>query len=171
VAILESSDKVLIESAVQLYRERFSKIGLYENTVYANVTKMLDELRALSCNLFVATSKAEIYAEKILRHFSLDSYFTKIHGSDLEGRFDDKSELLRELIKKHNLNSEETIMIGDRKHDAIAAKKNGILSLGVTYGYGSREELEEAKVDCICENPLEIATFIRESWKYQITAI
>ena len=160
-AIFDSTDKILIESAVAFYRERFSDVGLYENTVYADVVNMLDELKSHSYSLFVATSKVEAYAEKILQHFSLDSYFIKIRGSQPDGRFDDKSNLLNDLVKTHNLSPNQIIMVGDRKHDIVAAKKNSVLSLGITYGYGSMKELEEAKADYICHSPLGVVEIVK----------
>ncbi len=159
-AICNSSDEDLIERAVSLYRERFSTIGLFENTVYADVPQMLAELQAMSYRLFVATSKPKVYAEKILQHFSLGRYFVEIHGNELDGRLDDKAELIRELLEKHMLSSNETIMVGDRKHDVIAAKRNAVSSLGVTYGYGSKAELVEAGVERFCHKPLEIVSQI-----------
>ena len=161
-AICNSADEVLIERAVSLYRERFSTIGLFENTVYADVPQMLAELRAMSYRLFVATSKPKVYAEKILQHFSLESYFVEIHGNELDGRLDDKAELVRELLEQHTLSPDETMMVGDRKHDVIAARRNAVSSLGVTYGYGSKEELIEAGVERFCHQPLEIVSQIKE---------
>jgi phosphoglycolate phosphatase len=121
---------------------------------------MLIELRSKAYQLFVATSKPQVFAEKILRHFSLADHFIEIHGNDLEGRLDDKAELLRELLERRELRAEETIMVGDRKHDVIAAKRNGVMSLGVTYGYGTKDELVEAGVDYLCHSPLEVVSQI-----------
>jgi phosphoglycolate phosphatase len=160
VSVCKSSDAQLVERAVAVFRERFSTIGLFENTPYADVAQMLMELNAKSYRLFVATSKPQVFAEKILRHFLLADHFIEIHGNDLEGRLDDKAELLRELLERRQLRTEETIMVGDRKHDVIAAKRNGVLSLGVTYGYGSREELVETGVDYVCSNPSGVAAQI-----------
>ena len=162
IAICNSSDEVLIERAVALYRERFSTVGLFENTVYADVPQMLAELQAMSYRLFVATSKPEVYAEKILQHFSLAGYFVEIHGNELDGRLDDKAELLRELLEQHRLSPDETMMVGDRKHDVIAAQRNAVSTLGVTYGYGSAEELIEAGAERLCHQPLEIVSQIRK---------
>ena len=161
-AICDSSDEVLIERAVALYRERFSTIGLFENTVYADVPQMLAQLQAMSYRLFVATSKPKVYAEKILEHFSLAGYFVEIHGNELDGRLDDKAELIRELLEQHTLSSAETMMVGDRKHDVIAARRNAVATLGVTYGYGSKEELIEAGVERLCRQPLEIVSQIKK---------
>ena len=152
-SICNSADGDLVERAVAVFRQRFSTVGLFENTPYPGVFEMLTDLNSGSYNLYVATSKPQVYAEKILNHFSLADHFIEIHGNDLEGRLDDKAELLSELLIRRNLNPEESIMVGDRKHDVIAAKKNGVRSLAVTYGYGSREELVEAGADYICETP------------------
>ena len=159
-SVCKSSDAHLIERAVAVFRERFSTIGLFENAPYADVSQMLIELNSKSYRLFVATSKVQVFAERILRHFSLAEHFVEIHGNDLEGSLDDKADLLKELLERRELRPEETIMVGDRKHDVIAAKKNGILSLGVTYGYGSRDELVEAGADYLCDAPLKVVAHI-----------
>jgi phosphoglycolate phosphatase len=158
-SICNSSDEVLVERAIGVFRERFSTIGLFENTPYNQVSQMLSELQG-RYKLFVATSKPQIYAERILAHFSLADHFVEIHGNDLDGRLDDKADLVKELIDRRELVPEETIMVGDRKHDVIAAQKNRVTSLGVTYGYGSRDELLQAGVEYICGAPLEVVKVI-----------
>lgn len=160
--VLQTSDTVLIEKAVSVYRNRFDETGWLENSVYADVPEMLSSLRADGYNLFVATSKDENAARKILVHFELNQHFTEVAGSDPHGRLADKALLISELARRHNLIAEETIMVGDRKHDIIAARQNGIFALGVTYGYGSLEELNEAKADYLCDNAAEISAFIEK---------
>jgi phosphoglycolate phosphatase len=163
VAICRSDESELIERAIALYRERFSTIGLYENTVYAGVPEMLSGLRGLSLDLFVATSKPEVYARWIIEHFAFDSYFTDVRGTELGGRLDNKADLLHELLESQGLRPDEAIMVGDRKHDVLAARAHGIRSVGVTYGYGSLEELQEAGADVICDSPLAVLEYIREA--------
>jgi phosphoglycolate phosphatase len=160
VSICNSSDEVFIERAVEVFRERFSTKGLLENAPYPEVSQMLTHLS--SYQLYVATSKPQVYAEKILKHFNLADHFIEIHGNDLAGRLDDKAELVRELLERRGLVPRETIMVGDRKHDVIAAKKNGVASLGVAYGYGSKAELVEAGVDYLCESPADVVSQIIE---------
>ena len=159
VSVCNSSDQELIERAVAIFRERFSTIGLFENTPYPEVPPMLSRLQS-DYRLFVATSKPQVYAEKILNHFLLSDHFVEIHGNDLEGRLDDKAELVKELLDRRNLDPNETIMVGDRMHDIVAATKNEMMSLGVTYGYGSQEELVDAGVHYLCGSPLEVAAQI-----------
>jgi phosphoglycolate phosphatase len=160
-AICRSDDGELIERAIELYRERFSTIGLFENAVYDGVPEMLSGLRDLSYNLFVATSKPEVYARRIVEHFAFDSYFTDVRGNELGGRLDNKADLLHELLQAQGLSPDETVMVGDRKHDVLAAQAHGIRSVGVTYGYGSLEELQDAGADVICDSPLAVLEYIR----------
>ena len=160
VSICNSADKAFIERAITVFRERFSTVGLFENSPYPEVPYMLECLNSCSYRLFVATSKPQVFAERILQHFSLSDHFEEIHGNDLEGRLDDKAELVRELLVNRGLDPKETIMVGDRKHDVIAAKTNGLVSVGVTYGYGSGEELIDAGVDYLCHSPGEIVSLL-----------
>jgi phosphoglycolate phosphatase len=160
-ALFDSPDEALIERAVTIYRERFATVGLYENRVYLGVPEMLTELRSSACDLFIATSKVSVYARRILEHFALDGHFVAIHGSEMNGRLDDKAHLLDELIRQHRLDPAATIMVGDRRQDIIAAKANGVQSVGVTYGYGSRGELETAGADGICDTPAQIIAAVR----------
>jgi phosphoglycolate phosphatase len=137
---------------------RFSETGIYENEVYDGVPEMLADLRASSHRLFVATAKPLVFTEKIMKHFRLSNYFEGIYGSELNGKLDNKVELIRHILKNAELSPGETLMIGDRMYDIRGARENGCMSLGVTYGYGSEGELESAGADLICHSPQEIAT-------------
>ena len=160
ISLFKSADPVLIERAIAIFRERFSTVGLFENIPYSEVPSMLQQLNSGSYRLFVATSKPQVFAQRILQHFGLADHFEEICGNDLEGSLDDKAELLRELLMNRSLDPTETVMVGDRKHDIIAAKRNGLISIGVTYGYGSPSELTDAGVDYLCDNPTEVASAI-----------
>ncbi len=160
--LCRTSDSALIERAITLYRERFSTIGLYENELYPGITEMLDALQQSGHRLFVATSKPQIFAEKVLEHFSLARYFTAVHGSELAGgRLDDKAVLVGELVGTHRLNPAETAMVGDRKYDILAARASSLRSVGVTYGYGSREELLEEGADHLADSPSDVGAIFR----------
>jgi phosphoglycolate phosphatase len=164
-ALLKSNDVEPVETAVRFYRERFSAIGLYENELYAGVPLMLESLRAASLRLFVATSKVGIYAERILAHFGIARFFDGVYGSTLDGRFDDKAELLSHLLDRESLAATETVMVGDREHDVFAARHNRILALGITYGYGTRRELTAAGADALCDSPAGIVDFLLQRLK------
>src|SRR5205085_1623985 len=159
--IMKTADEELIEEALRIFRVRFSEIGLFENEVFAGVPEMLAALRASSRRLFIATSKPLVFTERILNHFGLTEYFDGIYGSQLNGTLDNKGELIGHVIKSASLTSDETLMVGDRMYDILGARENGCLSIGVTYGYGSEEELRSAGADLICESPREIAEHFR----------
>lgn len=159
--LLRSDDAQLIEKAVAAYRERFASVGLYENEVYAGVPEMLADLRDVGFNLYVATSKPLAYALRVLRHFSLASHFNDVQGNTLDGRLDDKAHLVRELVARNKLSAGETLMVGDRHHDVTAAKRNRLRCVGVTYGYGHREELAAAGTDHIVDSPAAVSELIK----------
>jgi phosphoglycolate phosphatase len=137
--------------AVRYYREYFSVKGMYENKLYDGVPAVLQALKERKKRCFLATSKPKMYAKIILQHFDIEGYFEYVAGSNLDGYLSEKEDLIRHVLEKCELAREETVMIGDRKYDIIGAKKNGIASAGVLYGYGGRGELEEEGADWVCE--------------------
>jgi phosphoglycolate phosphatase len=148
------------DRAVALYRERFSDIGLYENGVYDGIDEVLTALRASGHRLFVATSKAHVYAERIIDHFGLRGHFERVFGAELDGTRADKSHLLEYALKEVAVDPAKTLMIGDRRHDMVGAKNNGMKGIGVLYGYGSRDELLEAGAHHVCATPGAILGYI-----------
>ena len=141
------------DRAVSLYRERFSDVGLYENGVYDGIGDVLTKLRTSGHRLFVATSKPHVFAERIIDHFGLRNHFERVFGSELDGTRVDKSHLLEYALKEVSVDPSQTLMIGDRSHDMVGAKNNGMRGIGVLYGYGSRDELLEAGAHHVCATP------------------
>ncbi len=154
-------DRSQAESALQLYRERFGKTGMYENEVYPDIPETLTELRRMGYRLFVATSKPTVYAVPILEHFGLSKYFDEIYGSELDGTRSDKSELLAWLQGKESLDPSTTTMVGDRRHDVIGGRDNGMATVGVLYGYGTKQEFLDAGADSFCSSPDEVLALFR----------
>lgn len=155
--ILKTTDEAIIERAVSFYRERFSESGMFENEVFAGVPEMLASLQASRKRLFVATSKVQIYTERILSHFNLSGYFDGVYGSEMDGRLGNKADLIRHILASESLAPAETLMVGDRKYDITGAKENLCVAAGVTYGYGSAEELMKAGADYLCHSPRDVA--------------
>jgi phosphoglycolate phosphatase len=146
--------------AVTYYRERFSDVGLYENGVYDGIGEVLTSLCASGHRLFVATSKPHVFAERIIDHFGLRDHFERVFGSELDGTRVDKSHLLEYALKQASVDPAKTLMIGDRSHDMVGAKNNGMKGIGVLYGYGSRDELLEAGAHHVCATPGAILSCI-----------
>jgi phosphoglycolate phosphatase len=136
--------------AIEYYREYYSEKGIYENKLYQGIDIVLQELNNKNINCIVATSKLEKYAIKVLQYFNIKKYFRYVVGSNLEGTLSVKEDIIKHIIEKYKLEKKKTIMVGDRKYDIDGANKNGIASIGVLYGYGTKEEIERAKPTYIC---------------------
>jgi phosphoglycolate phosphatase len=153
-------DKENTEIGKKYYREYFSEKGLYENTLYEGIEKLLKELNDRNKICILATSKPIVFAEKIIKYFNIDNYFKHTVGGNLEGTFVEKEDIIKHIMENYNLEKSKTIMVGDRKYDIIGAKRNGIKSIGVLYGYGNREELEKEKPEYIINNAMEILEIV-----------
>lgn len=146
--------------AVEYYRERYAPIGIFENGVYDGVIKMLSCLKEKGYILAVATSKPKIYSEKICEKYGISEYITYLSGSELDGRNTDKAAVIKNAMEHLGASKDNTIMIGDRVYDLDGAKANGIRSIAVSYGYGSDDELKNAKE--IAASPMEIIEAIEK---------
>ena len=151
-SVRHKMDKAGVDSAIKYYREYYSVKGLYENFLYKGIEEMLSELNSNGKTLFLVTVKPTKFAGDILAHFKIDKYFQNIYGSDLTSQNKTKEVLIRNLLENEKIDPAGCVMVGDRSYDIKGAKHNGIRSIAVTYGYGSKEELEEAKPDYIINN-------------------
>jgi len=162
--LLETEDAATIGKAIQLYRERYTTVGKFENRVIDGIPQTLEALADAGYRLIVATSKPRSYTLDILDHFDLARHFDAVHGSELDGRNSEKTDLIRHIIVQETVEPATTIMIGDRLHDIVGANANKIASIGVLWGYGDRSELEAAGADRIAERPEDLPALV-ESMK------
>ncbi len=146
--------------AVEVYREYFRVKGLFENEVYPHVPQMLDALKKAEKTLLVASSKPEEFVLTILKHFDLLPYFDFVGGASMDEIRSKKEDVLRYVIEKANVDPKTAIMVGDRKFDIQGAHAFGLDAVGVTYGYGSLEELTEAKPEYLVNAPEEISLLL-----------
>ena len=158
--LLGTSDEAQIRAAVAAYRRRFSEQGIFENRLYSEVPSGLCALRAAGHRLWVVTSKPEVYARRIVAHFGLDCYFHKVYGSELSGERANKTELIRYVLQQEKLPARSVLMIGDREHDILGARANGMGAVGVTWGYGSRAELEAANPQAVVSSMAELVEYV-----------
>lgn len=148
--------------AVSFYREYFGVTGLFENEVYDGIVSVLETLRERGLHLLVATSKPEEYSVRILEKFDLIKYFDFVCGATMSGSRVKKADIIAYALESAGVKDKsEVLMVGDRHHDIDGAKINGLASMGVTYGYGDRAELEEAGADYIIDSPEEILDYAR----------
>jgi phosphoglycolate phosphatase len=139
--------------AIRHYRTYFEASGMLDNIAFEGVGELLAHLNEAGKVLAVATSKPTPFAVKILAHFELAHYFKVIMGSNLDGTRTHKDEVIEATLAALNMPPRsEVIMIGDREHDIIGAHKKGLKCVGVTYGYGDKEELDRAGADWIVDD-------------------
>lgn len=150
-------DEETARRAVEIYRERYAAIGIYENRPYDGVRELLEFLNGKGYILAVASSKPERFVLQVLEHFELDGYFREIVGSELDGRRTKKSDVIEETLQRLGFANkrEQVLMIGDKEHDVIGARDAGLECVAVSYGYGTMMELTAAE-------PLKIVRTVEE---------
>ena len=147
--------------AVDIYREYFAPKGIFENTLFNGIPEMLTSLKNAGKRIALATSKPEIFARQILEHFDLAKYFDLVVGSNLDGSLTDKSEVVALVLKRMNkVDLSRTAMVGDRSHDIIGGVKNGLYPVGVSFGYGSIDELKNSGAKYIANSVEELTNFL-----------
>jgi len=148
--------------ALTYYREYYSDKGIFENELFPGIIPLLEKLTNDKKTIYMATSKPTVYAKEIARHFRIGHYFRSIYGSNIDGSRSDKTEIIKYLMATENIDPAQTIMIGDRKHDMIGAKNNGIDSIGVVYGYGGEQEMKETDPTYIIHTTGDLYRFFEQ---------
>ena len=148
--------------AVSYYREYFAPYGLYQNAVYSGIPELLETLKARGTKIVLATSKPEKFALEILRHFDLAKYFDLAFGATMDEKRNKKDAVIAYALSQGNIDPQDAVMIGDRVYDIEGGHKNGLVSVGVLWGYGDRAELEDAGADEMAESVSELEKILLE---------
>ena len=147
--------------AIDYYREYFRHKGIFENMVYEGIEDMLRRFHADGKRVVLATSKPEKFAVRILEHFELKKYFTVVAGASMDSSRSKKGDVIAYALSMcGDIDKSTAVMVGDREHDIIGAKENGLSSMGVLYGYGNETELKNAGADYIAATPADILRLI-----------
>lgn len=157
-------DEEKATEGIKVFREYYEEKGMFENSLYDGIVDVLKALKKSGKELIVATSKPEVHAKKILEHFNVDKYFTIIAGADFEETRVKKGDVIKYALDNFRntlndnevLNLSQVIMIGDREHDIIGAKENGLKCIGVLYGYGTPVELTQTRAFKVVKTPEEL---------------
>ncbi|MBQ3063058.1 MAG: HAD family hydrolase [Clostridia bacterium] len=148
--------------AVGHYRVYFSQKGIFENAVFDGVPEMLEKLKSKGKIISLCTSKPEIYARQILEHFDLIKYFDHICGATMDGTRSLKTDVVTYAVETCGITDKsEAVMVGDRHHDIEGGKANGLPTVGVLFGYGSREELTGAGADMLASTVSELYDILK----------
>lgn len=150
-------DEDQVKEAVRIYREHYNGGGIYKCRLYDGMENVLKSLKLNDFTVCVATSKPQVMAEKILNYFGLTEYLDTICGAELDGSRSDKIELINTALKRVGFTDKnKVVMVGDRFYDIKGAIGAGIHSIGVTYGFGTKEELIEGGAEYIVDAPEDI---------------
>jgi phosphoglycolate phosphatase len=161
--MLGTEDPDIIRAAVTAYREHFTSVGILENRPYPQIPESLNSLRGLGYVLYVVTSKPRVYAVRIVEHFDLAKHFTSVYGPALDDLNGEKATLIRTALTNEGIDSSAATMVGDRGEDVRGARENGVGAIGVTWGFGTPEELKDA--DRIVHSPSELVGWASEHLK------
>ncbi len=153
---LLGGDRARAADGVAAYRARYGTLGLYENEVYPGIPELLARLVADGRTLVLATSKPRVFAARILDHFGLTGFFRAVHGSELDGTRVHKTDLLPWILAEEALDAATTVMVGDREHDVLGARAARVATIGVTWGFGSRDELTTAGARALVDTPADL---------------
>ncbi len=163
-ALIDSFKKFGVEDpdrALELYREKYTSGGLFENSVYAGIPEALGKLKGDGFELHIATAKPHAYARKITSHFGLSKFFTNEFGPELDGTRNNKGDLLAYALEQTGIDAANSVMIGDRIHDIKAARFVGMRVIGVTWGYGTTDETDQA--DYLCHSPFDLPAIVTQA--------
>lgn len=146
-----------IDEAAIAYRRHYGETGLLGSELYPGISGAIEAIRRAGLRIYLATSKREIFARRILENLNLAAYFDCIYGSIPGGELDHKPELLAHILSNHGISPSHSLMVGDRRHDIVGAHAVGMRGLGALWGYGSREEVEAAGADRLVERTVDLA--------------
>ena len=143
--------------AVEYFREFYGENGWYQNVPYDGVLEMMAELDKLGKRMYIATSKLEKYAVKIVEHFEMDKYIIQLKGADYHAKKATKTQIIFDVLTTQQLiPSKEIAMVGDTVYDMEGGKENGLSTIAVGYGFGKENELKATQPDFFIEDVEEL---------------
>jgi phosphoglycolate phosphatase len=158
--LLRSYGDDRVGEAVTAYRHHYGESGLLGSEPYPGIIGALQEMRQAGLRIYLATSKREVFARRILENLKLATYFDGIYGSVPGGKLDHKTELLAQIVSEQDICASHSLMVGDRRNDIIGAHAVNMRGLGVLWGYGSRDELEAAGAEQLVELTADLAQVV-----------
>lgn len=155
-------DRETAEKAIAFYRERYTSKGIFETALYPGTEEMLRKLKERGLCLAVASSKPEVFVRQILSQYRLDGFFAETVGSSLSEADAGKPLIITRTLERLGMldRRNEAVMVGDREYDVRGAHEVGLPCIGVTYGYGTRDELQSAGADAIADSTSEVAEIV-----------
>jgi phosphoglycolate phosphatase len=159
--LLGTSDPLVVERAIAVYRGRFEAVGIFENALYPGVTAALQALVGAGHDLHVVTAKPSVYARRIIELRGIDRFIMSVSGPELGEPHRSKDDLLREALERHGMTSTRAVMVGDRADDVIAARRQGVRAVGAAWGYAEPGELADVRPERILNSWTELVAYIQ----------
>ncbi|GGA11738.1 HAD hydrolase-like protein [Dyella caseinilytica] len=159
-APLLDHDETRIEAAVHYYHERFTELGWREYAIYPGIADMIASLQTAGHQLAIVTSKPHRHAQPIVDELPFGNHFEKLYGPHPSSSHSEKASMIAAALADFGASPKQTIMIGDRRYDMEGAVANGVAGVGVLWGFGSREELEEAGAHAVIEHPERLGALL-----------
>jgi len=160
--LLETNDSEIISKGSESFKDNYQRNGLFNNYIYPGVKEMLENLKNESYQIFIVSNKIELFMKKILSQHKIENYFIDVRGTDGSDVKSRKADYLKSILNDHNLEKEKSVIIGDTVSDISAGKENNIYSIGVTWGYGTKESLINANANKIINKPIELKQFLNK---------
>lgn len=149
-------DPERIEQAVAHYRSRFDSTGWAEHEIYAGIGEVVDALAKRGERLAVVTTKVRVQAERIVAHLPFGPCFERVYGPEPGTTQSEKATMIAQALLDFGVFAVDAVMIGDRRFDIEGARANGVRAIGVSWGFGSVDELLEAGADVVVHTPAEL---------------
>jgi phosphoglycolate phosphatase len=158
--VLGCADDELLDRAVAAYRIRFNEVGIFENALYPGIPEVLDRLCRNGHTLQIVTAKPAVAARRVAVHFGIAGFFRALHGPELSARECDKATLVGAALQVAGGNAQAGLMVGDRAADVLAARVHGVRAVAAGWGYGSPDELEQARPDYVAESVFDLERWL-----------
>ena len=158
---MNTQDKARVAEAAEIYHQFYEREGIRHATLYPHIKTLLKQLHDEKYSLYLATSKIQPHAEIQLETLGIANYFRGAQGATRDGSLRHKVDVIHQAVSRYQLDPKHSLMIGDHKVDILGGKHHGMKTIGVTYGYGTREELLAAKPDALCDQPEQLYQLIK----------
>ncbi len=149
-------DRETLAAISAAFKDNYDSAGYKITTAFDGVNELLDHLYKAGHTLYLATNKRIIPTRKIIEYFSWGKYFEEVYALDLFSHTDSKKDLIAHIINIHQLDTSNTVYIGDTLADSVATRANGIYYIMAMWGYDSEMFLDgeiaytpAAIIDCI----------------------
>ena len=150
-------EEAFVDEAVALYRRYYAEFGVFEAVVYPGIHDVLSDMRDAGIAMGVATAKRVDFAAQMVRSHHLAAFFDIIAGASVDLIVSEKYEIIDEVLRHWVVPPTSSLwMVGDRRYDMEAGKHHGLTTVGVTWGFGTEDELVASGADALARESRDL---------------